>query len=646
MRNSSSEFCRNVRLRRGLLAERAEVVREKVIPYQWKALNDDVPGAEPSFAIENLRIAAGEKDGEFRGWVFQDSDVAKWLEAVAYRLMAEPHPEWEARADEVIDLVERAQQADGYLNSYYTITAPQERWTNLRDKHELYCAGHFIEAGVAYYQATGKDKLLQVVCRLADHICEVFGPHANQKRGYPGHEEIELALVKLYRVTQKRAYLELAEFFIEERGRQPHYFTLEALARGEDPREYRFDYAYSQSHLPLREQTTVEGHAVRAMYLLAAAADLALEKDDPELQAVCERLWNNVVQRRMYITGAIGSAGHHEGFTIDYDLPNDLAYAETCAAIGLVFWAQRMLQLAAKAEYADVMERALYNGVLSGMSLEGTKFFYVNPLEVDPRLCAARYELRETLPERQEWFGCACCPPNLARLLASINSYIYSANQTEVFVHLFADSTATIQLGGEQVVLVQQTDYPWDEHVQISIHTPKPALFTLSIRIPGWCTSPVVRLGDERLSLRNVEDGYLRLHSRWSDGDTISLTFPMPVVRVWANPLVADNVGKVALQRGPIVYCFEEVDNGANLAALCIPENAAFVAERDPALQLPALVGPGLRITAPESGLYTTARPVHQAVTLKAVPYFAWSNRGRGEMRIWLNELELGPNLH
>ena len=213
MRNSSSEFCRNVRLRRGLLAERAEVVREKVIPYQWKALNDDVPGAEPSFAIENLRIDAGERDGEFRGWVFQDSDVAKWLEAVAYRLMAEPHPEWEARADEVIDLVERAQQADGYLNSYYTITAPQERWTNLRDKHELYCAGHFIEAGVAYYQATGKDKLLQVVCRLADHICEVFGPHANQKRGYPGHEEIELALVKLYRVTQKRAYLELAEFF-------------------------------------------------------------------------------------------------------------------------------------------------------------------------------------------------------------------------------------------------------------------------------------------------------------------------------------------------------------------------------------------------------------------------------------------------
>ena len=331
-----------MRLTEGLLGERAQAVRDKVIPYQWRALNDSIPGAAPSHAIENLRIAAGEKDGQHRGWVFQDSDLAKWLEAVSYSLMAESNPEWEAHADEVIGLLGRAQQRDGYLNSYYTITGLERRWTNLRDHHELYCAGHLIEAAVAYYQATGKDQLLQIVCRMVDHIGEVFGPGEGQKRGYPGHEEIELALLKLYRVTNNPAHLKLAEFFIEERGKQPHYFDAEAKARGEDPAAYRFDYSYSQSHLPVREQDTVEGHAVRAMYLLAAVAELALEKDDPELVQVCERLWHNTVQRRMYITGGIGSQDYHEGFTIDYDLPNDTAYAETCAAIGWSF-AQRML---------------------------------------------------------------------------------------------------------------------------------------------------------------------------------------------------------------------------------------------------------------------------------------------------------------
>lgn len=368
MLTSATKFCWNVRLTDGLLAERAQTVRDKVIPYQWKALNDDVPGAEPSRALENLRIAAGEKPGKFHGFVFQDSDVAKWLEAVAYSLMVEPNEEWEARADAVIGLVERAQQSDGYLDSYYTINSPHLRWTNLRDHHELYVAGHFIEAAVAYYQATGKDKLLMIVGRLVNHISEVFGPGENQKRGYPGHEEIELALIKLYRLTRDPAHLQLARFFIEERGREPHYFTLEAQARGDDPSAYRFDYSYSQSHQPIREQSAAEGHAVRAMYFFSAVADLALEQGDRELAEVCGRLWENTVNKRMYVTGGLGSQAYNEGFSTDYDLPNSTAYAETCASIGLVFFAQRMLQLAPKAEYADVMERALYNGVLSGMS--------------------------------------------------------------------------------------------------------------------------------------------------------------------------------------------------------------------------------------------------------------------------------------
>ena len=316
----------------------------------------------------------------------------------------------------------------------------------------------------------------------------------------------------------------------------------------------------------------------------------------------------------------IGSQDYHEGFTIDYDLPTDTAYAETCAAIGLVFFAQRMLALAPKAEYADVMERALYNGVLSGMSMEGTKFFYVNPLAVDPKVCAARHDLRHVNPVRQEWFGCACCPPNIARLLASIHSYIYSAGGAELFIHLYAGSTATIQLSSGQVEVVQKTEYPWDGTVQFTLNMQRPQEFSLNLRIPGWCTQHRVKVGDEELSSLEVHDGYLRLKRVWAPGDTVTLTLFMPVERVWANPQVEENVGKVALQRGPIVYCFEEVDNGPRLAALFIPRESEFQVEEDPSLGLPVLVGTGLRRQGTES-LYTTTGPQDEAVPVTAVPY-------------------------
>lgn len=639
MRNLATQFCRDVRLTGGLLADRAQVVREQVIPYQWRALNDEVPGAEPSYAIENLRIAAGEKSGKFQGMIFQDSDVAKWLEAVAYSLMAEPDPELEARADEVIDLVGRAQQDDGYINSYYTIMAPDKRWTNLRDNHELYCAGHFIEAAVAYYEATGKDKLLQILCRFVDHIDEVFGPEEGKKRGYPGHEEIELALIKLYRVTKDPKHLRLAQFFIEERGREPHYFDIEAEARGAKPEDYWFSgHWYSQSHLPLREQETAEGHSVRAMYLYSAAADLALETDDKELYEVCKRLWDNVVHKRMYITGGIGSQAHHEGFTIDYDLPGDRAYTETCAAIGLVFWAQRMLQIEPKSEYADVMERALYNGVLSGMSLEGTKFFYVNPLEVDPATAAARHDHRHVRTTRQEWFGCACCPPNIARLLASINQYIYSTRDRDIFVHLFAQSEASFKLGDPEVKLSQNTNYPWDETVQFVVSSAEPQMFALNVRLPKWCRAPQIKVNGEIIERLQVVDGYARIERIWSDGDQVELIFPMPVEKVWANPKVSYSAGKMALQRGPVVYCFEEVDNGRNLSEIYIPADAAFSVEEEKQLKMPVLIGHGYRRVVPDDSLYTTTPPEVKEVELKAVPYFAWDNRQAGEMRVWMNE--------
>ncbi|MCK4600320.1 glycoside hydrolase family 127 protein, partial [Candidatus Bipolaricaulota bacterium] len=378
---------KNVRVKDEFWAKRLQQVREVVIPYQWEVLNDRVPAAEPSHAIENFRIAAGRTEGAYYGWVFQDSDVAKWLEAVGYCLIRQADPELERLADSVIDLVVKAQQADGYLNTYFTVKEPGGRWTNLRDNHEMYCAGHMMEAAVAYYEATGKRKFLDAMCWLADHIDAAFGSEPGKKKGYPGHEEIELALVKLYQTTGEQRYLRLSRFFIDERGHEPHYYDLEAKERGDETSGRPYDKAYSQAHLPVREQTNAVGHAVRAMYLYSGMADMAAETNDETLVTACKRLWNNLTKRQMYITGGIGSAVQGEAFTFDYDLPNDTAYTETCAAIGLVFWAHRMLMLDVDHDYADVMERAFYNVVLSGISLGGREYFYVNPLEVWPEAC-------------------------------------------------------------------------------------------------------------------------------------------------------------------------------------------------------------------------------------------------------------------
>ncbi|NLJ26248.1 MAG: glycoside hydrolase family 127 protein, partial [Firmicutes bacterium] len=432
-----------VKLKDKLWKERFRLVKEEVIPYQWDSLNDRIPGVPPSHAIENFRIAAGESEGEFFGMVFQDSDVAKWLEAVSYVLATEPDAKLEETADDVIELIARAQQEDGYLNTYFTVAEPEKRWTNLRDWHELYCAGHMMEAAVAYYEATGKRKLLDVMCRFADYIAEVFGPEPDKMQGYPGHPEIELALVRLYHATGKERYLNLSKYFIDQRGQQPHWYEIEAKGREEAPRRHPHDYlgpAYSQAHLPIRQQTTAEGHSVRALYLFSGVTDVAAETDDKELLEVCRQLWDNVTNHRMYVTGAVGSDHFGERFTFDYDLPNDRAYTETCASIALVFWAHRMLHVDLDGKYTDVLERSLYNGVLSGISLDGKSFFYVNPLEVWPKACSARNDLRHVKPVRQGWFSCACCPPNVARLLASLPHYVYSYTSDTAYVHLYVAS--------------------------------------------------------------------------------------------------------------------------------------------------------------------------------------------------------------
>ena len=574
---------------------------------------------------------------------FWDSDVAKWIEAVAYSLARTPDPALEARTDEVIDDMAAAQQEDGYLNTHFILVEPENRWTNLRDHHELYCAGHLMEAAVAYHAATGKRTLLEVMCRYADLIAQVFGPGPDQRPGYPGHEEIELALIKLFRATGEKRYLDLAAFFINERGRQPHYYDREAAERGEDPHSRKHGYEYCQAHRPVREQAETVGHSVRAMYLYAGMADVARETGDDTLLAPCRRLWHALTRKRLYVTGGIGSSRGNEGFSCDYDLPNEPAYAETCAGIGLIFWAHRMLHLDPCRDYADVMERTLYNNVAASISLSGDSFFYANPLAAYPPAIDSRADLGHIALPRKTWYGCACCPPNVARLFASLDGYVYSHSSEELRVHLYAGSQATIPVGGHSVRVTQTTDYPWDGEVQLRLAPASPVRFRLALRLPGWCEQPTLRVNNEAVDLESVtENGYACVERTWEDDDLVRLTLPMPVHRLHADTRVRQNAGRITLQRGPIVYCLEEIDNGSDLNAIVLPRESDISA-----VHKPDLLG-GITVLQAEAereqnedwddSLYKTEQPSRKPQTITAVPYAVWANRERGEMITWIRE--------
>lgn len=564
------------------LGQYQQLVRDVVIPYQWDALNDRIEEADPSHAIENFRIAAGRQEGEFYGMVFQDSDVAKWLEAVAWSLCQKPDPGLEKTADEVIELVAAAQCEDGYLNTYFTVKAPEERWTNLAECHELYCAGHMIEAGVAFFQATGKRRLLDVVCRLADHIDSVFGPGDNQLHGYPGHPEIELALMRLYDVTQEPRYMALVKYFVEARGTQPHFYDIEYEKRGKTsywntygPAWMVMDKPYSQAHQPISEQPVAIGHAVRFVYLMTGVAHLARLSQDEGKRRDCLRLWKNMARRQLYITGGIGSQSSGEAFSSDYDLPNDTVYAESCASIGLMMFARRMLEMEADSQYADVMERALYNTVLGGMALDGKHFFYVNPLEVHPKSLKFNHIYDHVKPVRQRWFGCACCPPNIARVLTSLGHYIYTPHDDALYINLYIGNSVEIPVGNEALRLRISGNYPWQEQVKIVIDSSSPVNHTLALRLPDWCDKPQVTLNGAPVT-QDVRKGYLHISHLWQEGDTLQLTLPMPVRRIYGNPLVRHQAGQVAVQRGPLVYCLEQADNGEQLHNLQLPRDARF----------------------------------------------------------------------
>lgn len=616
----------------GFLASYQRLVRNTVIPYQYEVLHDRAEGVEKSNVVNNFihagKALRGEDTGEFYGMVFQDSDAAKWIEAAAYSLASAPDAELEKQIDELVDLIADAQDEDGYLNTYYTIKDRDKRWTNLLEGHELYCSGHMMEAACAYYEATGKDKLLKVMTANAEHIYRIFIEEGHE--GYPGHPEIELALMKMYRTKGDKRFLKLAKHFLDVRGVDRDFYKKEKEKRswtvwGNNAE----DLFYQQSHCPVREMDKAVGHAVRAVYLYTAMADLASETEDAQLFSACKRLWESITQRQMYITGGIGSTVNGEAFSTDYDLPNDTAYAETCASIGLMFFASRMLEQELDGCYADVMEQAFYNTVLAGIQLDGKRFFYVNPLEIVPGISGCTSTHWHTKTQRPGWYACACCPPNAARLLSSYYSYAYGENDSTAYCHLFAAGKVRFQNG---VQLVCETEYPYG--FTVKYHIVKGG--NLAVRIPGWSRETTLSInGRERLL--ETDRGYMYLST--SDGDVIEIQLDDSPRMIYASARVPELTGCAAVCRGPLVYCFEGIDNDGDVLSLILKSDGCIemCTEKNglPA-EIITLRMEAVRMEQTE-GLYSDSRPVFSPCTATAVPYYAWGNRGENQMRVWMS---------
>ena len=627
---------KNVKITDGFWLSETELVRREVIPYQYEALHDRIEGAEKSYAVENFikagRVVRALKEGRevtvfpadkwcyddnnahpdaFHGWVFQDSDVYKWLESVAFSLSVRPDAELEKKADEMISLVCAAQLDNGYLDTLYVINNREEIFSNLKDFHELYCFGHLAQAAVAYYNSTGKRALLDAACRFADLICDTFGE--DKIKGYGGHEIAEMALVGLYDVTGDEKYLAQAKFFIDERGKKPYYYDV-VLGR----KTVNDNYHYNQAHCEPRKQHEAVGHAVRGVYLYSGMADVAKRCEDGELYEACSKLIENIINKKIYVTGGIGATADGESFSFDYDLPNDLAYAETCASIGLIFFVRRMLEIQPDADIADAAETALYNTVLSGMAQDGKSFFYVNPLEVLPEASHKDSRKRHVKTVRQKWFGCACCPPNLARLISSIGEYCFTENGETLFVHQYIGCEAECINARIKV----NSDYAFNGRVSFEIKPQKP--FSLALRIPKWSKTYSFSRDCE------VRDGYA--YFEISSDTVIEADFGMTVRTVKCSNLVRENIGKVAITKGPFVYCLEEADNGKNLHLLRLSENPDFRVDGED------ILADGFRERM-NAELYSDWKaPEEDAVTLRLIPYYKWGNRGENEMNVYIRK--------
>lgn len=637
MKNSKPVLNSMVKITDKFWKEKIELVRKEVIPYQWKALNDEIKAAEPSYSLRNFKLAAdciekrrngikttifptdewfykpnSKNENSFYGWVFQDSDLYKWIEAVSYSLQNTEDKNLESLADKAIDLICKAQTESGYINSFYTINNPEKVFTNLRDHHELYCFGHLAEGAAAYYNATGKDKLLNAVCRFADLLCREFGK--NGKAGYGGHEIAEMALIKLYETTGNEKYLNLAKLFIERRGTKPYYFDIEHNKNSNNG----LNYFYNQAHLPVREQNEAVGHAVRAVYLYCGMADTARYTNDEELFNTCKTIFNDITERKMYITGGIGSTKDGEAFTFAYDLPNDLAYAETCASIGLVFFARRMLQSDFDSKYADIMERCLYNGILSGMAEDGKSFFYVNPLEVNPEASKKDSRKSHIKPVRQKWFDCACCPPNLARLISDYGEYCFTETEDTIFINLYQSSEFETDKADIEII----SDYLNSGKVLIKIKAKKE--FRLALRIPYWSNN-------FNFSRENpfIKKGYAYFDIEGNDEITAEFNPEIKIIKCNSN--VRENIGKVAVTKGPFVYCLEEADNEKNLHLLRISEKPKFSFDGE------FITANGYREEITSKKLYSEYKKASEKpVRLKFIPYYKWANRGENEMSVYV----------
>jgi uncharacterized protein len=571
--------------------------------------------------FHNFRLAAGLTEGKYRGRVFNDSDVYKWLEAVGYELHLHPNAELQRKADEVIDLIAAAQQSDGYLDTYYQVAEPGKRWTDLDFGHELYCAGHLLQAAAAHARASRPTKLFEVAARFADLLCATFGP--DKRQGTCGHPEIEMALVELYRVTGKRAYLDLAKFFIDQRG--------QGVMRGLD----WLKAEYHQDRVPVRQASEVEGHAVRAMYLNAGVADLYLETAEASLLAALERQWQDMTQGKLFLTGGLGARYEGESFGDPYELPADRCYCETCAAIGMLMWNWRMLLITGEGRFADLMERALYNGILSGLALDGKHFFYMNPL------------LSRGGHARQPWYECACCPPNIMRLMASLTHYFVTRDEAGLQIHLYNNAAIHADLGpGRAMVLNMQTDYPWQGLVAFSIEETDGLPWTLRLRVPEWGQSAIVTINGQIIEKPTIETGYAVLERAWQAGDVVELALSIEPFIVEAHPRVDAVRGSVAVQRGPLVYCLEAADHpGLNLMDIQLDETAPLQAIwREDVLpegmMTVQMAGYALETDEWRNHLYRRLRSgtrlARKPIPLTAIPYYAWANRGANAMRVWI----------
>ncbi len=615
----------------GFIGKYQKLIRDTVIPYQYSVLCDKAPDTEKSHVVKNFENAAkalrGENVGDgFYGMVFQDSDAAKWIEAAAYSLALYPDEKLSETVDELIDKIAAAQDEDGYLDTYFTIKDRDKRWKNLLEGHELYCSGHMMEAACAYYEATGKKKLLDVMEKNAEHIYKHFITEKNE--GAPGHPEVELALMKMYRTTGNKKWLQLAEHFINERGEDPYFYEKEAAKRdwtvwGNDPTAHD----YQQSGKPVRAQSDATGHAVRAVYLYTGMAQLSAKSGDNALYDACKRLWESITRRRMYVTGGIGSTVLGEAFSVDYDLPPDTAYAETCASIGLMFFANAMLKNELIGEYADVMETAFYNTVLGGMQLDGKRFFYVNPLEVVPGISGVSPTHRHDLPVRPKWYACACCPPNVARLITSFGCYAYGENSDMSFCHMYADGEIKFENGME---LVCKTNYPYDMTVNYSVIKGG----RLAIRIPGWSDTFTLALNGEKQELKPI-NGYVIIAVK--DGDEAKLVLSDTPHFVYPSVKIPAVSGMAAIRRGPLVYCFEDADNGDVLSLALKRGGKITVCEPDQN-ELSGVTK--IKVEAvrfDDNGKpYSFDEPKTTDTLAIAVPYYTWGNRGENAMRVFM----------